>query len=124
MDARMCGGPSAIAEDAARDEAREEAGFERRTEGFPGHGRLVQREAAKGIVPGREDSAVLWGETRGGPPQAAIRRNGKAGGLPVLVEGTLVDERMAGETARGRMEKLHCFGEVSRNERSGQVAVA
>jgi hypothetical protein len=111
MDARMCGGPSAIAEDAARDEAREEAGFERRTEGFLGHGRLVQCEAAKGIVPGSEDSAGLWGATRGVPPEDAIRRGRKAGALPVvLVERTLLYERMASrvdKTARGGMEKLH-----------------
>jgi hypothetical protein len=105
----MCGGPGAIAEDAARDEARKEAGFERRTEGFPGHGRLVQREAAKGIVPDREVKTGLWGETRG-PPQA-IRRSGKAGALllPVKGGGGLIDAGWVGETAREGMEKLHAL---------------
>jgi hypothetical protein len=54
MDTRVCGGPGTIADDAARDVAREEAGIERRAEGFPCYGRLVLCEAAKGIVPGWE----------------------------------------------------------------------
>lgn len=36
VDARMLGGPSAIAEDAAGHYAREGARSERKTEGFPG----------------------------------------------------------------------------------------
>lgn len=54
MDARVCGGPSAIAEDAARDVAREEAGVKSRTECFPGDGRLVLCKASEGIVPSWE----------------------------------------------------------------------
>lgn len=107
----MCGGPGAIAEDAARDVAREEAGIERQTEGFPGHDKLVLCEAAKGIVRGWEVEKGLWcWETRG--PPLAIRRSGKAGGLPVLVKGT-IDERMTGrlgETAREGKEELHGWG--------------
>ncbi len=104
MDARMSGGPSTIAEDAARDVAGEEAGVERRTEGFPFHSRLILCEAAKGIVP-------CWvGQPR--RPPKAIRGSRETGALPVLrlVEGRMTDERMAGwmcETARVRMEKFH-----------------
>jgi hypothetical protein len=105
MDARMSGGPSTIAEDAASDVAGEEAGVERRTEDFPFHSRLVLCEAAKGIVP-------CWmGQPR--RPAKAIRGRRKTGALPMLlrlVEGKMTDERMAGwmcETARVRMEKLH-----------------
>ena len=113
MDARVCGGPSAIAKDAARDVARKEAGVKSRTECLPGNGRLVLCKAAEGIVPDWEDGGGLWGKTCG--PSKAIRRSGKAGGTwAVLVEGT-IDERLArwlGKTTRGRMEKLHCWGSV------------
>lgn len=51
MNARVLGGPSAIAEDASCDVSGEEAGTERRAEGFPGHHTLVVCEAAEGIVP-------------------------------------------------------------------------
>ena len=116
MDARMLGGPSSIAEDAAGHVAREEARSERRTEGFPGQGTLVLCEAAEGVIPcstGIGDG--LWGETRG--PPKAIGRSGKARALDLLVEGTrmTIDERMVGgvgETVWGRgtmvgTEKLH-----------------
>lgn len=93
MDARMSGGPSTIAEDAGRDVAGEEAGVERRAEGFPCHSRLVLCEAAKGIVP---CWVVLWGEPRG--PPKAIRGSRETGELPELrlVEESTIDERIAG----------------------------
>ena len=105
MDTRMSSGPSTIAEDAACDVAGEEAGVERRTEGFPSHSRLVLCEAAKGIIP-------CWVRQRPRGPPKAIRGKRKTGALAVrlrLVEGrmTVAKERMAqwmGETAR---EKLH-----------------
>lgn len=82
MDTRMSGGPSAIAEDAARDVAGEEAGVKRRGEGLPCHGRPVLCEASKGIVPCWA-VVVLQGEPRG--PPKAIRGNGETGVLPVLL---------------------------------------
>lgn len=107
MDARMSGGPSTIAEDAGRDVAGEEAGVERRTEGFPCDSRLVLCEAAKGIIP---CWMGLWGEPRG--PPKSIRGSRKTGGLPVLLlfEGSVIDRQMAhwvDETTRVGMEKLH-----------------
>jgi hypothetical protein len=109
MDARVCGGPGTIVEDAARDVAGEEAGVERRTEGLPCHGRHVLCEAAEGIVLGWEvEKEGLWRETRG--PPKTIRGSGKAGAMPVLVEG-MIDERIAGrvvgKTTREGMEELH-----------------
>lgn len=91
MDAWMSGGPSTIAEDAARDTAGEEAGVKRRTEGFPRHSRLVVCETAKGIIP---CWVVFWGEPRG--PPKAIRGSRKTGGLLLLllVEGSVIDERI------------------------------
>ena len=77
MDARMLGCPSAIAEDAAGHDAREEARSERRTEGFPGQSTLVLCEGAEGVIEcstGIGDG--LWVETRG--PPKAIGRSGKA----------------------------------------------
>lgn len=69
MDARMSGGPSTIAEDAARNVAGEEAGVERGTEGFPCPSRLVLCEAAEGIVP-------CWtGHPRGPLKVIPIRRS-------------------------------------------------
>jgi len=119
MDAGMLGGPSAVAEDAGRHAAGEEARSERGTEGFPGQSSLVLCEAAEGVIlywAGIGDG--LWGETRG--PPKAIGRSGKARALDVLVEGTrmTIDERMAGgvgETVWGRgtmvgVEKLHGLG--------------
>lgn len=110
MDARMSGGPSTIAEDAARNVAGEEAGVERRTDGFPCQSRLVLCETAKGIIP---CWVGLWGQARG-PPKAILgsRETGAQEVLLRLVEGIMADEqRMAGcwmgETARVRMEKLH-----------------
>ena len=108
MDARMSGGPSTIAEDAARDMAGEEAGVKRRTEGFPCQSRLVLCEAAKGII---LCWVGFWGKPRG-PPKATIRGNRETGALPVLllVESSMIGERIAswvGETTRVRMEKLH-----------------
>jgi hypothetical protein len=81
MDTRMSGGPSAIAEDAARDVAGEEAGVKRRAEGLPCHGRPVLCEAAKGIVPCWV--VVLQGQPRG--PPKAILRSGETGVLHLLV---------------------------------------
>ena len=119
MDARVLGGPSSVAEDAARHAAWEEARSERRTDGFPGQGTLVQCEAAEGVI--RCSTGIgegLWGETRG--PPKAIGRSGIARALDVLVEGTrmTIDERMVGgvgETVWGRgtmvgMEELHGWG--------------
>ncbi len=107
MDTGMCGGPSTIAEDAARDVAGEVAGIERRTEGFPCNGGLVLCETAKGIVP---CWVGLWGQPRG--PPKTILRSGEAGAFPVLlsVKGRMIEERMAGwvgDTARMGMEKVH-----------------
>ena len=109
MNARMLGGPGAIAEDATRDAAGQEAGGERRAEGFPCHGTLVMCEAAEGIVPGWGVEDRPRGEARG-PPQA-IGGSGKARALAVLVEGTrmAIDERVAGragETGWGRGERV------------------
>jgi hypothetical protein len=108
MDARMSGGPSTIAEDAARDVAGEEAGVERGTEGFPCQSRLVLCEAAKGIIP-------CWMGQPRGPPKA-IRRSRERWALEGLrlVEGSVTDAGWMGETARVRMEELH--GRMS-NER-------
>jgi hypothetical protein len=106
MDARMFCGPSAVAEDSARDEAGKEAGGERRAEGLPGQGTLVLCEATEGIVPGRNRGIMggLWGKSRG--PPKTIGGSGKARGLAVLFEGTrmTIDELVArgvDETARG-----------------------
>ena len=116
MDTRMGGGPSTIAEDAARDVAGEEAGVERRTDWFPCTCRLVQCEASKGIIP---CWMGLWGQPCG--PPKAIRGSGETGAYAVLrvVEGSITPERMAcwmGETARERMEELHA-GCLMSNER-------
>ena len=119
MDARMLGGPGAVAEDAARHAAGEEARRERRKEGLPGQSTLVHCEAAEGVIPsGTGVGDGLWGEARG-PPEA-IGRSGKARALDVLVEGTrmTIDERTVGglnEAVWGRgtmvgVEELHGLG--------------
>ena len=116
MDARVCGGPSAIAKDAARDVARKEAGDKGRIECPPCHGKLVLCEAANGIVSGWKARDGPRGKTRR-PPQA-IRRSGEAGAWGVLIGG-MIAQRLAGcvmgETARGRMEELHAGVVVGRS---------
>ena len=122
MDARVCGGPSAIAKDPSRDVAREEAGDKGRIECPPCHGKLVLCEAAKGIISGWKGRDGPRGKTR--RPPKAIRRSGEAGAWAVLIGGTIA-QRLAGwvvcETARGRMEELHAGG---RNERQAGLPVA